>query len=184
MVGFAQSLPYMLFYLPAGALVDRWDRKRDHARDRRRTQRSRSEVNRRSQLAARDAFALAHVIVVVAFVEGTLFVFFSLSESAALPQVVAKEQLSTAVAQNQARIQGARTSSGQPLGGALFGISRLLPFAADAISYAMSFISLLFVTIAIPGGTSPRSTTRSACGDRRGGRRGCGVSSSCAPQCS
>jgi MFS family permease len=27
-VGFAQSLPYMLFYLPAGALVDRWNRKR------------------------------------------------------------------------------------------------------------------------------------------------------------
>src|SRR4051794_30753186 len=28
LVGFAQSLPYMLFYLPAGALVDRWNRKR------------------------------------------------------------------------------------------------------------------------------------------------------------
>jgi MFS family permease len=26
-VGFAQTLPYILFYLPAGALVDRWDRK-------------------------------------------------------------------------------------------------------------------------------------------------------------
>jgi len=28
LVGFAQTLPYMLFYLPAGALVDRWNRKR------------------------------------------------------------------------------------------------------------------------------------------------------------
>src|SRR5204863_5346880 len=28
LVGFAQTLPYMLFYLPAGALVDRWDRRR------------------------------------------------------------------------------------------------------------------------------------------------------------
>src|ERR671937_1825836 len=27
-VGFTQTLPYMLFYLPAGGLVDRWDRKR------------------------------------------------------------------------------------------------------------------------------------------------------------
>jgi predicted MFS family arabinose efflux permease len=34
---------------------------------------------------------------------------------------------------------------GQPLGGALFGINRLLPFAADAVSYAVSFVSLLFV---------------------------------------
>ena len=64
---------------------------------------------------------------------------FSLSESAALPQVVPKKQLSTAVAQNQARIQGADLA-GQPLGGLLFGISRLLPFAADAISYAISFV--------------------------------------------
>jgi MFS family permease len=27
-VGFAQTLPYLLLYLPAGALIDRWDRKR------------------------------------------------------------------------------------------------------------------------------------------------------------
>jgi hypothetical protein len=52
--------------------------------------------------------------------------------------------LPTAVAQNQARIQGADLV-GQPLGGALFGISKQLPFAADAISYAASFVSLFFV---------------------------------------
>jgi MFS family permease len=28
LVGFAQTLPFLLFYLPAGALVDRWNRKR------------------------------------------------------------------------------------------------------------------------------------------------------------
>jgi predicted MFS family arabinose efflux permease len=61
-----------------------------------------------------------------------------------LPQIVPREQLPTAVAQNQARIQGADLV-GQPLGGTLFGLSRLLPFAADAVSYAVSFISLLFV---------------------------------------
>src|SRR5204863_3450959 len=92
---------------------------------------------------AAHSFSTAQVIA-VAFVEGTLFVFFSLSESAALPQIVPKEQLPTAVAQNQARIQGADLV-GQPLGGALFGLSRLLPFAADAISYSVSFVSLLFV---------------------------------------
>jgi len=46
-VGFAQSLPYMLFYLPAGALVDRWNRKRvmliaDAGRARWRSEASRS----------------------------------------------------------------------------------------------------------------------------------------------
>jgi MFS family permease len=60
---------------------------------------------------------------------------------------VAREQLSAAVAQNQARIQGADLA-GQPLGGVLFGLSRLVPFAVDAISYAISFVSLLFVRAA------------------------------------
>jgi MFS family permease len=139
-VGFVQTLPYMLFYLPAGALVDRWDRKRvmlvaDAGRA--------LAIGSLALVLAFDGFTFAQVVV-VAFVEGSGFVFFSLSESAALPQIVPKEQLPTAVAQNQARIQGADLA-GQPLGGALFGISRLLPFAADAISYAVSFVSLLWV---------------------------------------
>jgi MFS family permease len=140
LVGFAQTLPYMLFYLPAGALVDRWDRKRvmlvaDGMRA--------AALGTLAVALAADGFTLTHVLV-VAFFEGTGFVFFSLAESAALPQIVPREQLSTAVAQNQARTQGADLA-GQPLGGALFGISRLLPFAVDAISYSVSFASLLFV---------------------------------------
>src|SRR5262249_16586159 len=125
-VGFAQTLPYMLFYLPAGALVDRWDRKRTMiaaAAGRTRA------PGRLATAPALDELTFAQVVI-VAFFEGTLFVFFSLSESAALPQVVPKEQLPTAVAQNQARVQGADLV-GQPLGGVLFGISRQLPFAVD-----------------------------------------------------
>jgi MFS family permease len=153
-VGFAQTLPYMLFYLPAGALVDRWDRKRTMI------------VTDAIRAIALGSLAVALAfhefsfvqVVVVAFVEGSMFVFFSLSESAALPQVVAKEQIPTAVAQNQARIQGADLV-GQPLGGALFGINRLLPFAADAISYAVSVCSLLFVRTAFQE-ERPRSVTK------------------------
>jgi MFS family permease len=153
-VGFAQTLPYMLFYLPAGAFVDRWDRKRIMLL---------ADAGRAlalGSLALALAFGaprFAH-IVAVAFVEGSLFVFFSLSENAALPQVVPKEQLPAAVAQNQARIQGADLA-GQPLGGVLFGVSRLLPFAADAISYAISFVSLLFVRPAFQE-SRERSSTR------------------------
>jgi MFS family permease len=140
LVGFTQTLPYMLFYLPAGALVDRWDRKRvmlvaDAARA--------LALGSLAVTLAAHALSFAQ-IAAVAFVEGTGFVFFSLSEAAALPQIVPKEQLPTAVAQNQARIQGADLV-GQPLGGTLFGLGRLVPFAADAISYAVSFASLFFV---------------------------------------
>jgi MFS family permease len=156
-VGFVQTLPYMLFYLPAGALVDRWDRKRvmlvaDAARA--------LALGSLAVALASGASTFAQ-IVVVAFVEGTGFVFFNLSEAAALPQIVAKEQLSTAVAQNQARTQGADLV-GSPLGGALFGLSRLLPFAADAISYAVSFASLLFVRPAFQEQRERPSTRLSA----------------------
>ena len=139
-VGFAQTLPYMLFHLPAGALVDRWNRKRimliaDGGRA--------LALGSIAVTLALGSPPLAQIIA-AAFVEGALFVFFRLSESAALPHIVPKPQLPTAIARNQAREQGADLA-GQPLGGALFGVAHLLPFVADAVSYAASVVSLLFV---------------------------------------
>jgi MFS family permease len=139
-VGFANALPNLFWYLPAGALVDRLDRKRIMLV---------ADAVRASALAS-VAIALAThgltfaQIVTVAFVEGTFGVFFRVAETAALPQVVPKEQLTQAIAQNQARQQGAGVVS-QPLGGFLFSLGRVVPFAFDAISYAASFVSLLFV---------------------------------------
>lgn len=149
-VGFARSLPFLFLYLPAGVYVDRWNRKR--------------------VMLAADAgraLALGSVALWLALgrpplawlalascAEGCLFVFFQLSESAALPQIVPREQLPQAIAQNQARVQGAALV-GSPLGGALYGLSRLLPFAADAVSYAVSFVSLLFVRPAFQGVREP-----------------------------
>ncbi len=154
LVGFAQTLPFLLFYLPAGALVDRWNRKRvmlvaDAARA--------FALGSIALALALDWLTLVQ-IAVVAFLEGSMFVFFQLSESAALPHVVSKEQLPTALAQNQAREQGADLA-GQPLGGLLFGISHLVPFIADAASYAVSFVTLLFVRPTFQE-ARPRSQTR------------------------
>jgi predicted MFS family arabinose efflux permease len=84
-------------------------------------------------------------------------VFFRLSESSALPHIVPRGQLPTAIAQNQAREQGADLA-GQPLGGVLFGVGRSLPFLFDAISYAVSFVSLLFIRPAFQEEREPRST--------------------------
>jgi MFS family permease len=139
-VGFSQTLPFLLLYLPAGALVDRWNRKWVML------------VSDGGRALALGSIAIALAlhrltlaqIVLVAFVEGCLFVFFQLAETAALPNVVPKQQLATAVAQNQARDQGADLA-GQPLGGLLFGVSQLLPFAFDAVTYLVSFATMTFV---------------------------------------
>lgn len=110
----------------------------------------------RALLSASVAVALAlgrltfAQIIVVVFVDGSCFVFFQLAESAALPHIVPPHQLPTAWAQNQARELGAELA-GQPLGGTLFSISHLLPFAADGFSYVLSFVSLLFVRPKLQG---------------------------------
>ena len=139
-VGFAQALPFLLVFLPAGALVDRLDRKRVMLV---------ADAVRAGVLVTVVAgllwnwLTLVHVVLAV-FVEGTCFVFFQLAESAALPHIVPRHQLSTALAQNQARENGADLA-GQPLGGALFAVAHALPFVVDAVSYVLSFIGLLFV---------------------------------------
>ena len=153
LVGFAQTLPFALLFLPAGAIVDRVDRKRLLLA---------ADGGRALAFAtlvvaiAVDRVSLAHILV-VAFLEGALFVFFRLAESAALPQVVPAEQLPTAVAQNQARDQGAMLA-GAPVGGVLFGLDRLLPFLFDAVSYAVAFVTLLFVRPVLQEERPPHTT--------------------------
>ena len=139
-VAAARSIPWLLFALPAGALVDRWDRKLTMIL-----------CGLGSALAlgsipiayALDALTIAQ-IVVVSFAEGTFALIFGLAETSVLPQVVSREQLPTAIAQQQAQY-AVGALIGPPLGGALYGIGRMLPFIVDAVSYALSACSLRFI---------------------------------------
>ncbi|HWE61980.1 MAG TPA: MFS transporter [Chloroflexota bacterium] len=139
--GALAMVPYLVVSLPAGVLVDRWDRKRVMIL---------CDSGRALALASIPIAALiGHValiqIYLVSLAEGTFFVFFSLAQTACLPRVVPQEQLPTASAQNE----GGAIATGlvaPPLGGALFqSISQSAPFLLDGISYVASVISLLFV---------------------------------------
>lgn len=146
LMGAVRALPYLFFSLPAGALVDRWDRKRVMVL---------CDAGRALALGSIPiALALQHLslvqLYIVSAVEGTLFVFFNIAEVACLPRVVAKEQLPAANAQNAAT-DGTSTLLGPALGGALFGIHALLPFVADAVSYAASVVTLLFIPVRFQG---------------------------------
>ncbi|WP_206300914.1 MFS transporter [Streptomyces populi] len=149
-VGAAGTLPYLVAHLPAGPLVDRWDRRR---------------ILLTSELCAGLALSTVAVAIwlgrvtvahltVVAFVQGLCFVFFGLAERAALPRIVPAALLPTAIAHNEARSRGAALA-GPPLGGLLFGIGGAVPFLADALSYALSSVGLLFVR----GDLQDRTTT-------------------------
>ena len=134
------ALPYPIFGLVAGALVDRWDRKTVMV-----VCALASGVATGSVGAA---VLLGHLTIVQLYVvglfNGTLFVFSSLAEMAAIPSVVTKEQLPTAFAQNQA-VGSVAGLTGPPLGGALFQTARAVPFLADGVSFLLSAVSLLFV---------------------------------------
>lgn len=146
LMGAVRALPYLFFSLPAGALVDRWDRKRVMIV---------CDTGRAIAMGSIPvALALNHLslaqLYIVSAVEGSLFVFFNIAEVACLPRVVSKEQLPAATAQNAAT-EGTATLVGPALGGALFGLHALLPFVADAVSYAVSVVTLFFIPARFQG---------------------------------
>lgn len=136
----ARALIYAILVLPAGALVDRWDRKRAMII---------CDVGRALSLSSIAlAAALGHLtlplLYVTSVVEVTLGTFFNIAEVSCLPQVVDKEQLPAAMGRVQAT-DGIATLLGPSLGGVLFAARALLPFLADAVSYVVSIVSLFFI---------------------------------------
>jgi predicted MFS family arabinose efflux permease len=82
----------------------------------------------------------AHLIV-VAVLTGAGNGVFAPAEISAVRTVVPIEQLPTALSRNEARTHVASLAGG-PLGGALYTITRWLPFLVDAVSYLISWVML------------------------------------------
>src|SRR5919198_1438962 len=138
LTAFARLVPWVLFALPAGVAVDRWNRKRLMIA---------SDVIRTGAVAALGATAatghLTFALVPgVAFVEGGMYVLFNIAEVGVVRSVVPIRQLPRAFATEQARLSSVYLA-GPPLGGFLFGLGRSLPFLFDAVSYAFSTGTLL-----------------------------------------
>ncbi len=137
-----RGLPYALFSLPAGALVDRWNRKHVMLL---------CDIGRAIALASIPiafAFGILNIVqlYLVSLSEGTLFVFFNMAEATTLPHIVTQEQLPDAAGQNEV-LNSTSILLGPSLGGILYAFSSILPFLADAISFACSVVSLLFIRV-------------------------------------
>lgn len=135
------SIPYLIFCLPVGALIDRWDRKRVMIL---------CDLGRAFTVFTVPIALWLDVLTIwqlyaAAFVEGSLFVFFNLAEVAALPRLVPAAQLPQAAAQNEAAF-GAAHIIGPSIGTLIYQtLGRAAPFIADSISFLISSISLLFI---------------------------------------
>jgi hypothetical protein len=135
-VGTAASVAAFGVRLPAGALADRLDRRRAMIV---------CDGVRAVALAALATLVLTHavawpVVLVVAIVDRAGDTLFTPASMAALPLIVADEQLESAWAVSEGR-QYAAGIVGPPLGGFLFGLGRAVPFVADAVSYGISVVT-------------------------------------------
>lgn len=133
-----QWLPAMLLSLPAGALVDRLDRRRVCLA---------SDALRLASFAVlalcvATGVASVAVIYLLLLIEGVGSIADRTSANALLPDLVSRADLPSA----NARLQGTSTVgamlAGPPIGAALFLVSPWTPFAVDAVSFLGSFLVL------------------------------------------
>ncbi len=128
--------------LPGGALVDRWDRKKIMLT---------AEAAQALAVASLvlglwlDRLSVVHIVVVAALM-GVCNALFAPAESAALVRIVPQKQLATALALNSARGSVGQLS-GTALGGFLFAVGRLVPFAFNVLTHTASFMALLFIRV-------------------------------------
>ncbi|TRV80857.1 MFS transporter [Streptomyces sp. 130] len=132
----AGTLPWLLFGVLGGALVDRWDR--------RRTMWVADAV--RAVLLAIPAVAAGldalsiPLLAAVAFLLGLGGLFFDTAATACLPDLLSRDPVRLERANS--RLRGAQTAmsgfAGPPAGSALLAFGRAVPLVADAVSFAVS----------------------------------------------
>ncbi|MED7931646.1 MFS transporter [Nonomuraea sp. LP-02] len=132
----AGTLPWLLFGVLGGALVDRWDRRRtmwvtDAAR---------------AVLLAVPAAAAALDVLSIPLLAASAFLlalgglFFDTAATAYLPDLLRRDP--ALLQRANARLRGAQTAAsgfaGPPAGSALLALGRSVPLLADAVSFALS----------------------------------------------
>jgi MFS family permease len=131
---------WLVMGLPAGALVDRWPRRRTMVL---------SDVVRVVLLAGLAVavwldVASIPLLVGVVFLVGVAACFFDPAAQAAMPLIVGRD--SEALARANSKIWSldmiGRSLIGPPLGAALFAAAAVLPFAANAATFALSALLL------------------------------------------
>lgn len=137
---FAATAPGILAYIPAGALVDRWNPMRVMLL---------SEIGRGVAIGSVAAtLALGKppvgILMAVSAAEGILETFSQLAERSYIGLIVERDQVNSALVRTEARTHLVLVA-GRPLGVLLFGLRPIFPFLADVVSFAYT-VSVLFRT--------------------------------------
>ena len=135
------GLPWLLFALPVGAMLDRSDRRKVMVR----ADTVRAALVCVVAIAAATGHLSIWMLWLLAFGLGTGEVCFDSASQAVLPAVVPAEALGRANGLRQAAEIAGNTFLGVPLGGVLFAVAVWLPFGVDAASFA--FAAAMVATI-------------------------------------
>ncbi|HVB20599.1 MAG TPA: MFS transporter [Ktedonobacteraceae bacterium] len=138
-----RGVVYVVWAIPAGALIDRWDRRTVMV-----------IANLGSGLAMGSIFLALlynHLTILQLYaacaIEGSFFVFANLSRFAAFPRVVSEDQISAAIARTSI-VDYIAVLLGPALGGIVYQtIGAMSSFLLDAISYLINSISIFFINV-------------------------------------
>jgi predicted MFS family arabinose efflux permease len=129
----SQQLPNLLFGIPAGAIADRFDRRRIIAG---------VNLARATVLAVLAATIVSGavdiaIVLLALFVLGTAEIFADVASGSLPPQVVPREHLGIANARLMGSFLLANQLLGPPIGAFLFSVGMALPFATNAACFAL-----------------------------------------------
>ncbi|MFC7564806.1 MFS transporter [Actinomadura namibiensis] len=155
----AQTLPGLLFALPAGALVDRWDRRRLTVG---------TSLLRMAALGLLSAAVLAGdaglpLLYAVFFLVGCAGLVFDNAAATLVPAVVAPARLEQANGRLQAGRMLGEQLAAKPLGAWLFAVAAWSPFLLDAVGLLL--VAALAATLPASLNVAPRVPLRTAVGE-------------------
>ena len=148
LVAAIQSLPYLLFGLPAGTFIDRWNRK---------TAMISCDLVRWLVLGTIPiAFVLGRLsmpqLYTAAFVEGTASMLFGLTQVSSIPRVVSARHIPQANALNELS-ESTASLLGPALGGLIIRLANstisgaMIAYLVDSLSYLVSALSLRLIRV-------------------------------------
>jgi MFS family permease len=140
-VGFAMSLPWLLFALHAGAIADRVDRRRAMLL----ANIGRAAVVALLAVAAGTGAGALWMLYAAGLLIGLAEVFYDTSSQSILPQVVGRDALPTANSRLYMGELAANNFVGPPLGGVLVAAGAALALGAPAALWALAVLALASV---------------------------------------
>ncbi|MEW2313655.1 MFS transporter [Streptomyces bauhiniae] len=147
-VAAAGTLPWVLFGVLGGALVDRLDRRRAMWV----TDVARAVLLVSAAVAALFGVLSIPLLAAVAFLLGLGGLFFDTAATAYLPDLLGRDTV--LLERANSRLRGAQTAAsgfvGPPVGSALLVVGRAVPLLADAVSFAVSAVLVRSLPV-VPG---------------------------------